>query len=176
MSRDGGTHGPAARGAGRDRHTVVLEWPAPRRRLSLALAGLLASCAAQADLAGSQAGERPKHEPSAVLYYVSAMDCPYCHIWDQEYRAGFEASGLRARVRFVPLHVPTVRLGGLYEPAWPGSARWVRRALIAGGVTGALPLFVLARGDAVLDADQGLYDGEAFGWRPAFTASVWRAG
>lgn len=115
-------------------------------------------------------------QPPAVLYYVSARDCPFCRIWDEQYRAGFEASELRAHVRFVPLRVPTVRLGALYEPAWPGPARWVRHALIASGVTGAMPLFVLVRGDAVLDADQGLYDGEAFGWLPAFTASVWRAG
>lgn len=74
--------------------------------------------------AGQAEATLPASAPT--LYYVTAPDCQWCSWWQTTSRPGFERSAARTKMRFVVLHMSTLRGGSGKDEAWPMDLRWVR--------------------------------------------------
>jgi hypothetical protein len=146
-----------------------------RRRLLAGGAGLLSALSGRRALAGDD-DDAARHDArlprtAPTLVYVSAPDCPSCVVWNRVFRASFEASDVRDRLRFVTVHLPSVR-SGWASAVWPADVVWVREALEARQVRRAIPLFALVQKGAVVAVVEGCDTKYDYGWYGGFYGRV----
>ncbi len=138
-------------------------------RLALALLPLAAAGrAVRASAAAPVAGR-------ALVFLVTAADCPPCRLWESTFRPTFEKSPLGARLPLVLLQVPSVHDFIYANWVWPKDDRWVRDVLMAEGYPAAVPTFVLVKADSVLAVQQGIAPSLPYGWQEAFLAAAEKA-
>jgi hypothetical protein len=146
-------------------------------RGAVLLTALLGECAADVeptdDAAAQHDAALPRNAPT--LFYVSAPDCPWCRKWNRVFLATFEASVVRARLRFVILHSPSVRVSWSSDQVWPQDVGWVRAALDARQVRHVVPLFVLVQKGAYVASVAGYDQRYDYGWHGDFYGTVLKA-
>ncbi len=96
----------------------------------------------------------PANAPT--LYYVSAHDCPICRGWNQNYRPAFMNSPERAKLHFVELNTPSVRLGPYTDEAWGPNLFDLREQTKKRRPQGGSPLFVLVQDGHVQVVQAGI--------------------
>ncbi len=142
---------------------------APRtvgRRGLLRLGALLAAV----PVAGAVAAPLPADAP--VLYLITSPDCPPCRVWESEFGGAFEKSAEWARLRLVPMPMPTVRDSIYQNWVWPKDVRWVRDELARQKYPSAMPMFVLVHKGRVVAVETGIEPKLPYGWRADFLAAV----
>jgi hypothetical protein len=148
-----------------------------RRRLLASGAAVLATArgasADEDDAAARHDARLPRSAPT--LFYVSAPDCPYCTKWNHVFRASFEASDVRDRLRFVPLATRSVRVGWSNSEVWPTDSRWVWTELERRQIRHVVPLFVLVQKGAYLASMTGYDQNSDYGWAGGFYGQVLRS-
>ena len=152
------------------RRRLPLASPLGRRQLlagaSLLLPAIVAGCAGVETATGAAAAREATLPADApVLYFVTAGDCVSCAKWKTLFRAGFEASPERAKLRFVILNSPTIRTSSYADSIWPEDLRWISAELSRRNPRYTYPTFVLVHNRTVVEAAFGEWDNAPHGWK-----------
>lgn len=89
-----------------------------------------------------------------------------------DYQGSFEGSPKRAKLRFVVLETPSVRMGPYTDQAWPTDARWIRDTVKAKHPDWGTPMFVLVKDKAVVLTQAGRLQTAPFGFYPQFLKAI----
>lgn len=107
--------------------------------------------------ASSLASAGPARAAGVAMIYVSAWDCPPCHVWQREHWPAFRASPAFARIEWYKIDAPRIRAA--YEDRyWQAPkdrdgveiARDLRRFRDEAGLTRGVPRWVIVKDGVVV--------------------------
>lgn len=127
-------------------------------RRAFLLAGVsltLAACQTPATYTHNRGAPAAASGPDQIrLIYVSADDCPWCNRWARDVGAPFERSAERQRIEFSHVHFSSFRSYRV-RAAWPEAQRGIYDQLMLANASFTSPLFILMRGDQVVQSGGG---------------------